>query len=203
MRTLFIAALVALLSSSWVTAMADGQGFAFKADGSEPIVHFTRLHHRVADVDDHQELSVYADGRVRVHTPSYMKNPGTFEYRLSDKAMQSVLGKLEAKGLMSFDQASAREQRATAAEARRAVDSERFHVSDLTATHITLNFASFGARNAKGTPVRNDIVWNDLPADALRYANVGVIAQLAEAERVLLALTDHSRRNATRITGGR
>ncbi len=202
MRTFLRAVLIALLVSLLAVVQADDQRLVAKSNGAEPIIHFTRLHYRVADVQEHQELSVYADGRVRVQTPSYMKMPGTYEYRLSAKAMQSVLGKLQAHGLMTFDQESARAQKVAEAEERSASFNERFHVSDLTETQITLNFASFGSAGAKGKSVQNRIVWSDLPADAMRYAKIEAIGNLAKAEQILLGLTDHSRRNATRVSGG-
>ena len=111
--------------------------------------------------------------------------------------------KLEANGLMDFDADSVRSMRDSAEESRHASTSERFHVSDLTATNIKVNFASFGARGGKGKSVRQDILWNDLPADAARYADVAALVRLAQAEQILLRLTDHSRRDAVRVTGGR
>lgn len=202
MKTIVRAAVMVLLAGPWAVSTADGQTLFYKANGNEPVIFFTRLHHRVIDVQDHQEVSVYADGRVRVHTPGYMKNPGTFEYRLSGKAMQSLLGKLEARGLMAFDVEAARAARDSAAAARSAQTGERFHVSDLTATQISLNFASFGKNGAEGKAVRKEIVWKDLPADAMRFPSVDMLTNLAEAERLLLRLTDHSRRNAVRVAGG-
>ncbi len=184
-------------------AMADSQRFTVEPNGNEPIIHFTRLHHRVADVDDHQELSVFADGRVRVHNPVYMKNAGTFQYELNAKAMQSLLETLDGHGLMTLDTNSLAVARASEANARNSSHNDRFHVSDLTATHITLSFANFAKGSEKGSAVQKHIVWNDIPADARRFEHIAGLKQLAAAEQVLLRLTDHTRRNAIRVAGGK
>lgn len=203
MKSLVLVAAIALLSNSWIMAMADSQRFTVKAKGNAPIIHFTRLHHRVADVDDHQELSVFADGRVRVHNPVYMKNAGTYQYELSAKDMQSLLETLDGYGLMTLDSNSLAAARASAATSRNSSHNDRFHVSDLTATHITLSFANFAKGSDKGIVVQKQIVWNDIPADARRFKDIAGLKQLAAAEQVLLQLTDHSRRNAIRVTGGK
>lgn len=202
MKTLVITALIALSLIPLNRAHADSDLYRVTTSSGGPVVHFTRLHHRVLDVDDHQAVSIFADGLVRVHTPVYMKNPGTFEYRLSAKEMQAFLATLDAKGLMSTDWTATRAARDSAA-ASRAAAGEYFYVADLTATHITLNFESFGKTGSKGEKIDQKIVWNDVPVDAQRFTSVKEIQQLADVEKTLLALTDHSKRNAVRVAGGK
>lgn len=203
MKTFAMLALLVLSPIMASSAKADTLGYAVKGNGNNPIIHFTRLHHRVADVDDHQELSIFADGTVRVHTPVYMKEAGTFEYQLGHKDMQALLDQLDKNGLMSIDWTDVRAARDAAADARNRSLNGRFHVSDLTATHITLNFKSFGKAENKGQPVVSKIVWNDIPADARFFESNQDIQKLATIERSLLSLMDHSRRNAVRVAGGK
>ncbi|MFK8028995.1 MAG: hypothetical protein AB8G18_02040 [Gammaproteobacteria bacterium] len=202
MRTLVMTVTLAVSLMLTGHAAADAQAYVFKGNSDEPVIFFTRIHDRVADVDDHQELSVFADGRVIVHTPVYMKKAGTFEYRLSTKEMQSLVAQLDANGLMSTDWEAARLERDTRAAQRNASTSDRFHVSDLTATHINMNFEQFGKSGSKGKKLSANIVWNDIPVDAERFRNLAAVQQLAKVEKVLLQLTDHSRRNVVRIAGG-
>ncbi len=203
MKTLVVLVAIGLLSNSWTTVAANDQGFTIKASGDEPVIHFTRLHHRVVDVDDHQELSVFADGRVLVHNPVYMKNAGTYQYKLSAKDMQSLLESLDGHGLMKLDVDALKAQRDSAAAIRNTSRDNRFHVSDLTATHITLNFANLAKGSSKGSALNKRIVWNDIPVDAKRFDELSPLQGLAAAEQVLLQLTDYSRRNAVRVSGGK
>lgn len=200
-RTIF-AALVALLLPLGGAGATFAADYQISASSDEPVIYFTRLHHRVADVDDHQSLSVFADGRVRVHTPVYMKNAGTYEYVLSSKALQALMTRLDGNGLMSRDWSKAKVERNTQAAMRNVSGDARFHVSDLTATHIVLKFEQFGKSSEKAKPLAKTIVWNNIPDDARQFANNQAIQELAVIEKTLLALTDHSRRQAVRVNGG-
>ncbi|MEM7084344.1 MAG: hypothetical protein AAF465_16570 [Pseudomonadota bacterium] len=166
----------------------------------EPIIDYSRRHYRVMDSDQFLALKIYADGRVRLSTPSYMHNPGEFEFRLNAKRMQALLSSIDTMEILSFDADAAHRAKAES-EARRA-DGERFHVSDLTETRIAIRFAHFAAPGKEGKPVNRQILWNDVAVEAERFSDVVMLQGLNHFERQLLRLTDPTRRQAVRVTGG-
>ena len=142
-------------------------------------------------------LEIWADGRIRVQRPSYMKGSPRAESRLAPDELDEILAMLESRGVLDFDAdaSRARLKQARAAQFERArVDPSAVIMDatdpDSTSLEIRLD------RTMPGDPrsqIRQDvrrIDWLGLRADARFFPECPELAGLAAAQAALWRLTD-------------
>lgn len=188
------ATLLATLTFHSTAQSAEPDPISYRADGAQPVITFSRLHGMVRGVSDLPLLYVYADGRVHVDLPVYMKNAGRYEYRLGRAELDALIRNLDTQGVTQFDAAAVRKKRDDALRSIRVSTGQRFATLDSTVTRIELNFAGFARSDAPAAPLRRTVEWADVAIDAQRLPQITEIVTLAAAEKSLLALIDHPRR---------
>ena len=145
----------------------------------------------IRGADDTPLVRVYGDGRVAVHFPGYMRRAGDYELKLSEGAMQELVG-AAVEAIVPFDYS------ATASQvlALRTAERDRgqiVSVSDAATTILEVRFERYRPAGA-AQDVRDGVkrvVWKGLADDAGRFRDVVALRDLAGMQRRLLALTDH------------
>lgn len=202
MLRLALAAWLVVLSASLPAVAKDTMAVEFDAVADKPMLTLSREHGMVRGVAQTPLVRVYGDGRVHVHLPAYMIGAGHYQYTLSAKELEGLVGQLAAAGLMSFDTGAVRAARDAAATAQRTATGERFVTLDSTRTRIGLQFAHFAGAGKAGGALERTIEWADAAIDAERHPGVSALAGLAAAERTLLSLTTHPQRRAVKAPAG-
>jgi hypothetical protein len=156
------------------------------AEPAAPIVSYREVLGEVGEADAGPALQVFADGRVSVHYPPYMKRAGDYQLRLTPGQVTALVHSLTDKGLLDFDSAAVRRSAADARQARRRASTLRGEpatatfVSDASTSIIDLHV---GAR-------RNKITWQGLREDARANPEITALQNAAAAEVELRSLLE-------------
>lgn len=146
--------------------------------------------------DSTPRLRVYADGRVVVHYPVFMKKAGDYEAKLSRSELETLLTRLATYGVFTSDTeaiaaALRQKQRAEAAVKTPGRVVTVRSESPVSVIRIRLDgYAPSGGE--KSGPIDRTITWVGLQADAAQHPDVSELAALAAAERELIAMLDRS-----------
>lgn len=154
--------------------------------------------HDLLEPDSKPRVSVYGSGRVVVFFPPLMKRAGTYEHFLTTDELEELLGLFLKHGVYSFDKRKAK------AEIREAKDEDsanalRFGTeiqarSDESTTTLRINLSSYtpaGENVVTKSGFTKEIYWRGLKYEARKYPNVKTVVNLAKAESLLAAYTDH------------
>ncbi len=166
--------------------------FALSADASAPVLEFTERFGLVGNADPGPRVRVFADGRVEIHVPHYMKRAGDWELRLTRRELRTLLRQLIDRGVAEFDASRVRERLRAAREAERRAGA-LFEVHDASTTEIELRLERYQPRDRTKSEIRGlrrGIRWRALRSDARRHAGIREVADLAAAQEQLLALLD-------------
>ena len=147
----------------------------------------------LAAPDPQPLLRIYADGRVHVHYPAYMKRAGEYTMNLDATTLDSLVQQLADNGLMDFDAATTRQQTRQLEATRRAASGELYYRSDGSDTVIDIRLAEYrpAAGAAAIRPFRKQVRWRDLEQQARRYPQAVGLVRAAAAAASLRALCEH------------
>lgn len=189
-----LCALVLMLATAVSAAPPAVPGFKLPADPNTPVIEYGLHHHMLAEQDPAPLLRIYADGRVHVHRPLYMKQAGDYEFKLSPLELTGLIRSLALDGVIDFDRTRV-EDRKQASEAQRRAAGQYFEISDTTETVITLRLAEY-RQPGTAVPVQGlarQVRWPNLDNDSRRYPDLPEIQGLATASARLHALLDDTR----------
>ena len=164
---------------AWLSAM----GFALillsttAFSASPGLLLSYELTHDMLRTPDNFSVSVYEDGVALVHYPEYMDKAGDYTVELSRSEVQQIRLLLEHPLVQGFNPGQAKAQ-------KRDIDAqsnELFEISDDSWSNFEVH--------TSGT--KKSIRWANVPVDAERYPEIGVLRKLAEIEAELLQLDEH------------
>lgn len=173
-----------------------GAVFDYSRDKNFVVIEYSQSHDMIAEVDPVPMLRIYGDGRVHVHFPVYMKRAGDYEMRLSDAQLQTLLGSMESKGILKFDQNKVRqlkilsEKRIQAASPGGVVTI----LSDDTRSRFQVNLGTY-ISSGTFTPQNNfaqAIEWKNLKWDAQKHKDISELGHAADAEQELSGFLNHA-----------
>jgi hypothetical protein len=195
-----------LFATSIAAQTGSGPSFSLPSKGSEVVV---RLIERIDGIESEEAgptTTVFADGRVVVERPSYMKQAGRHETRLSPEDLRAWLATLLETGVTEFDSQRTRGDREAADRAHRLKQvgrsgTEVFDRSSASRIDFELYVDDFRAA-AKGPgaeeTVRKKIDWRGLRRDASRYSELEDLQSLEAAVRMTRTL---GRKSIVEATG--
>lgn len=184
---------LAALWGSLASAQSGAAGFELPGDPQALVLRFSESLGAIAHPDPGPWVEVYADGRVAVHFPPYMRRAGDYELRLDRGALRRLVASQLARGVAEFDAEAVRARsRELARERGLAAGSQRpelFSAADAEVSRFELRLGSYRApgRGAQA-PFSKQISWRGLAAHARHYPEIAALAELARARRELLDL---------------
>lgn len=150
----------------------------------------------IEDPDPGPSVKVYADGRVVVHFPAYMKRAGDYETVLTADELEALVSGLSNQ-LAGFDEEAARRKAAHGDAVQRTWAAgnrtpELLQAPDATNTKITVKLTAYEPRGLGPAihPVDAAVTWRGLNEAARRHPDVQEIQGLAVVRRDLLALME-------------
>lgn len=155
----------------------------------EVVISFRQEHQLAPGFAAPPLLRVYADGRVQVNRPSYMKEAGTFETRIKPRRLERLLTRLERRGLERFERRLVDEECDRILKQR----GELFVVTDETISEITVAWS-----REDGTRVSKRLRMPNVDVLARRFPQIRALANLDAVQTELFALERESRRAARR-----
>lgn len=192
----WVLALLFLIAGPAAGQTATAPVFALPEEGSAVVVRLVEQIDGVESEEAGPTTTVFADGRVVVERPSYMKSAGRHEIRLTPEALRDWVGSLLETGVAAFDAGRARNDKAAADRATRlkrssGVGTAVFERSSASRVDFELRVDAF-AEPAKGPgdarPVRLAVEWKGLRGDARRYPELQEIQSLQSAVGMTRAL---------------
>ncbi|MEM9555715.1 MAG: hypothetical protein AAGC60_15785 [Acidobacteriota bacterium] len=187
--------LVALLVLLPAAASAD----AFTLPENGEVVRYQRVLGEIEHADPGPEVILYADGRVLVRRPEYMRGPGAWQARLAPAALEEIVGDLVASGLVDADVDALRArrhdlERLRAEAAARDGSAVIYAVGDPDRSVVTLRLAAYTPFGDLGGaslgPVERTWEWSDLYGDATRFPEIRELAALHRLELRLIGWID-------------
>ncbi|HHO59815.1 MAG TPA: hypothetical protein ENJ64_06185 [Thiotrichales bacterium] len=176
-------------------AMAAGlnqSGFRLPGDATVPVIEYRRHIAMLANAPSQLQLQVYADGRVHVHFPVYMKKAGDYDYQLSATELVQLIRSLTDNGMMEFDPLAVQQQKRSY-DNRMKARGEYFAVSDAVESVVTIRLPWY--QKSLLSPVQTNLVknfsWKNLEQDARRYRDNTSIQSAAAAMQALDSLLQH------------
>jgi hypothetical protein len=151
--------------------------------GEQELLRYTQTHDMIAP-DGIPMLQVFDSGRVLVHRPAYMKQAGDYEYFLGAAEMKTLRDHIERRSITAFNKAALTERLRRADAANQAGRRQLFSISDNTYTNLSIYPGMNGAVS--------DIRWANLQIDADRHPELQDLTEIAETERFLQKLLQHS-----------
>jgi hypothetical protein len=177
----------AVLAVSFLALQAVSLSAAPLAGASDPdavVVRYQEVIGELAEADRGPSLEVYADGRVRVHFPAYMRRAGDWETTLDAPALDALIDSLVGHGVLTFDAAATRARKRQSLAARAVLARGRpgetllFEVADETTTIITLRIGD----------TERTVSWSGLRGDSKHHPELSELGELRAAQRSLEAL---------------
>jgi len=155
-----------------VTAGNALAGFSISPADSLPIIEYYRNISMLKEQDAQPMLQVYADGRVRVHTPVYMKNAGDYEYQLSQAELVALVRTLSKQGVMDFDRERVHRDKKTH-DSEMKQKGELHYVSDSMETVVDIRLKNYQrtAKSLSQADFKKRFSWKNLEQDARHYKN--------------------------------
>jgi len=175
-----------------VSAGLHSAGFRLPQNTSQPIVEYRQSLPLLGKMATQPVMKVFADGRVQVHKPMFMKQPGDYEYTLSPAELLALIQGLIKDGMVDFDETKVMRARQAAEDARRK-RGELYAVSDAEITTIQLNLDSY--QSSIFAPVQavinKQLRWQNLETDARRFRGITALQGLEHAVQTLNGLRQH------------
>jgi len=182
-----------LLVGPPASAQSGTARFELPSDPQGLVLRFSESFAAIAAPDPGSWLEIYADGRVAVHYPPYMKRAGDYELRLSVGELRALVTSQLAHSVAEFDSEAARSRmRELARDRGRAVGSQRpeiFAAADASISRFEIHLGRYAAA---GRPAQvsfsKQVSWQGLAAYARHYPEIASLGELARARRELLKL---------------
>ncbi len=182
---LFVVLLFSPLSSGYAIE------FEFSHEPTDIIVEYHRYSLKFAKRDPHPRLRIYGSGAIDVYFPNYMQRAGLYRLEQSEAQINDIITSLLTLGTAEIDVASIAQQQ-EALQIQRESIGKLFYTSDATVTFIQLNLTAYRySDNNNPQPLAKELVWDNLQSDALRFPSLRQLVNLAQAERLMMALVDH------------
>jgi len=151
-------------------------------------------------VTDVPTLTLYADGRLVVERPAYLKQSGTYEKMLGSAELQALVKSLLDRGLGDFEVPTMRDRKQQLSRERAQAHfsdptgpgATVSIVSDLGTTRIELALAGYAVGRSASQPLAKTIVWSGVEHDAELYPEVPELRALAEAVAELRSIMSSS-----------
>lgn len=186
-RHVLIAA-AALLATAAAPSALRAAPYGYEPAPDALIVKMTEVAGEMDASAGSPSVAVYGDGRVVVHRPAYLQDPGDRVFRLSAAELDALVASLVAKNLPDFDAEGARAAKRSALQARLAARAagpvSLRAVLDAPTTVIELHLTSPG----RAAGVDRTISWYGVRADAEQYPDVVALRDLAAVRAELLEL---------------
>lgn len=187
------AAAFVLMLTQLTASTVRADEIVFDPDDPAPVVRYQDIIPALQAADPGPRVEVFADGRVLVRFPAYMRRAGTYELHLGAKRRDALFQALVDDGVADFDaDAVARARDAIRQERRDArrdprLNTERHARTDPTSSVIETRLSRGSAPKSKGLHAAR---WVGLRSDAEIYPEIRALARLATAEQRLRALMD-------------
>lgn len=184
-----LAILIAFMSSP--TAWADE--VVFDPDDPTPVVRYQEIIPALQAAEPGPSVEVFADGRVLVRFPAYMRRAGIYELHLSAERRDALFQALVEDGVADFNEDAVAQARDDLRRERRdlrrnsRLSAERHLRTDPTSTVIETRLSR---RSAQVTKELRAARWVGLRGDAEMYPELRALSRLATAEQRLRALMD-------------
>lgn len=125
----------------------------------EPIFVYHRVNDLVAHMDAEPRLQVFADGRVLITYPTFMKRAGRYETRVNLQELESFLQRSSARQIGKLRSEDLANEVAQATNAKSAAG-EYFEIQDDTVTYVeylgdVVIFDNLGAMRARHPEISN------------------------------------------------
>jgi len=143
-----------------------------------PVIQYQQNIHMLSTVDDRLTFQVFADGRVLVHYPVYMKRAGDYEMQLEEAALIDLLHSLSDNGVMGFDSEKNKTRRRNEKKALNA-KGQYFAISDVVETTVEVRLDEY-QKNSSSKKISNfykKFKWDNLEQDAKRFKNIKALDQ--------------------------
>lgn len=184
----------ALFAQMIVDSGEQSAGFRFNEKSSDPVIQYRQHIYMLAGIDDRPALQVFADGRVVVHYPVYMKKAGDYEMQLDDAELKNLVSDLSNNGVMDFDNKKVKEK-VSAYERKLRAKGQFYEVSDSVATIVDVSLDEY-QKNNKAKKIKNfktQFKWKNLSHDASRYKHEVEIVRANTAVKKLTSLMKDKR----------
>lgn len=150
------------------------------------VLHYAETLGEIGEADRGPSLTIHQDGTVEAHYPAYMRRAGDWRGRLGEAALDALVGRMVARGVLDFDVEAVRAERAAelgrraAAAARRGEGEPLWVETDPSVTAITLRIDG----------IERTVTWRGLRSDARRFPAIAALQGLRAAEQELHALME-------------
>ena len=183
----------ARMSPMNVAASKTLAGFSISPADSLPIIEYSRNVSMLEDQDIQPMLKVYADGRVHVHMPDYMKKAGDYEYQLPQSEIVALVRSLAKQGVMDFDRERVSLDK-HAHDSKMKQKGEFHYVSDSLETVVNIRLRNYQRTSTSVSQAnfKKRFSWKNLEQDARYYKNNGSIQSANIAIKELDKLLNHS-----------
>lgn len=196
--------LAPLLGTVTLRAQIEQPEFVLPDDPQVVVLEYHRYSGMLAERDPMPRLRIFADGRVRVYYPAYMKRAGEYELSLSPVELQELLQTLAGHGMLSFDSEVIRADRVRAEAKLQEDEGALFAVSDDTYTELRIQLPSY--RPAESALHLKDFEqkfrWPNVNLDAQRYPSIQALQDLLAGVQRLRGLLDDERLRPAATKGG-
>lgn len=161
--------------------------FEYPQNNSHVVMTY-RIHNEIVSVETPPLITIYGNGKVRIHYPNYMKKAGDYEFWLSDTELDDLLSSMNNDGLMDYSSPLLEQQYAEALEVQQ--DSyDLFEISDQTTTIIRFNINRSVNANSSET-INKELKWQSLEQIPQGLSNHPVLNDINRAETKIKALLD-------------
>jgi hypothetical protein len=144
------------------------------------VVHYAEAIGEIGEADRGPSLTIHQDGAVEVHYPAYMRRAGDHRGRLAPAALDALVDRLVARGVLDFDPPRVRAERTAELRRRAATPAPLFVATDPSVTTVTLRIDG----------LERTVTWPGLRSDAKRFPDLAALQRLRAAERELQALME-------------
>ena len=182
-------ALAWLSATSLAAQTSPGSSSSLPSKGSEVVVRLIEGIDGIQSEEPGLTTTIFADGRVVVERPSYMKQAGRHETRMSPEVLRAWLARLLETGVAEFDPNRTRGDKEAADRAHRLKRlgragtqvSARSSASRIDFEIHVDDFRSLAKGSGAAVEVRKKIYWRGLRRDASLYPELEDIQSLEAA----------------------
>lgn len=163
-------------------------------DPVQPVVHYQQNISMLAEIDDRPSLSVYGDGRVRVHFPEYMKKAGDYEMKISEDEVAGLVRSLYEDGVLEFDEDKVKAKMRSERKALRQ-SGQLYAISDAMETVVEIRLDEY-QRNRSSASIKNfhkRFQWKNIEQYALRFNQQREIVDAHRSVKNLQRLMEDNR----------
>ncbi len=169
------------------------QPWQLTTDPSTVVLELRRTPTLLGETDRTQTVQVFADGRIEIHQPAYLRAAGDYQGTLNAAELGDLLAQLDRQGLFSLTEQALRQERRAAEVERRSGQQTMFEIHDGMQTSISVKLASYSAADGSlASNLETPLAVTNLQLETDLYPGAVRLAALAAAERTLLALAERA-----------